>query len=76
MGIRNSYPLEYKRHIALKALKFTLVDGKFHYLGQDTILWHYLDLEEVAIVLNELHKGMGGSHFSIDITIRKILDVR
>jgi hypothetical protein len=72
----NSYLLEYKRHIALKALRFTLVDGKFHYLGQDTVLRHCLDVEEVAIVLTELHKGMGVNHFSIHITIKNILDVR
>jgi hypothetical protein len=55
----------------LKALKFTLVDGKFHYLGQDTVLQHCLEIEEAAIVLTELHKGMDGSHFAIDITIRR-----
>jgi hypothetical protein len=34
----DSYPLEYKRKIMLKALRFTLLEGNLHYLGQDKVL--------------------------------------
>ncbi len=70
----NSYPLEYKRRIALKALYSMLLEGKLHYLGQDRVLRRYLELNEAITIITELHKGVGGSHFSIEITIRIFLD--
>jgi hypothetical protein len=70
----DSYPLEYKREITLKALHFMLLEGNLHYLGQDKVLRHYLNTNEAATILTKLHKGVGGGHFFGEITIRNFLD--
>jgi hypothetical protein len=33
-----------------------------------------LQLEQVPTVLHELHNGVGGRHFSLNIIVKKILD--
>jgi hypothetical protein len=42
--------------------------------GQDNKFCHVLQLEHVPIILQELHSGVGGGYFSLDINVRKILD--
>jgi hypothetical protein len=71
-----NYPLGCKRKISLNALWFTLLEINLHYLGQHMVLWCCLDPYEITVVLIRPHKGVGKGHFSIDITIKKILDVR
>jgi hypothetical protein len=35
-----------------------------------------LNDEEIFVILQEMHKGVGGGHFSTDITIQKVLDAK
>ncbi len=72
----NNYPLKYKRRTKLKALCFTLLEGNLHYLNQYKVLKCCVDTNEATIVLTKLHKWVGGSHFSVEITIRIFLDAR
>jgi hypothetical protein len=41
----------------------------------DNKFCHVLQLKQVPIILHELHNGIEGGHFSLDIIVRKILDV-
>jgi hypothetical protein len=45
-------------------------------MGQDKRLCGCLTKSKTHIVLKELHEGMVGKHFVVDITINKILDAR
>ncbi len=45
-------------------------------MGQDNRLCRCLTTSKAHIVTKELHKGVVGGHFVVDITIKKILDVR
>ncbi len=60
----------------LKALPFTIIRRKLYNQGQDQILRQCLHDDEILIVLQEMHKGVGGGHFLIDIIVRKVLDVK
>jgi hypothetical protein len=51
-----------------------LQNNVFCRFGQDNKFCHVLQLEQVPIILKELHGGIGGTHFSLDITVRKFLD--
>ncbi len=44
-------------------------------VGQDNKMHKCLTTSKAQIVLKELHEKMVGRHFSLDITIKKILDV-
>ncbi len=44
-------------------------------VGQDNKLLRCLTTLEAQIVMKELHEGMAGRHFAIDINAKKILDV-
>ncbi len=43
-------------------------------MGQDNRLHRCLTALETQIVLKELHEGVVGGHFAIDIIVKKILD--
>jgi hypothetical protein len=49
-----------------------LLKGNLHYLGQDKVFKHCLDLNEAIIILIEPHKGVGGGHFFVEITIKNL----
>jgi hypothetical protein len=72
MGVfHESCPLEHQKKIAPKALWSILLEGNLHYFGHDMVLWHCLDPNEATTILIELHKGVGGGHFSVNITVNK-----
>jgi len=45
-------------------------------MGHDNRLWRCLSTTEAQKVMKELHEGVVTKHFAIDITNRKMLDVR
>jgi len=49
--------------------------GYFIDLDKTTSFVHVLQPKQVPTILQELHNGVGGGHFSSNITMRKILDV-
>ncbi len=36
----------------------------------------YLHLEEILVIIKEMHNSVGGGHFLVDITNRKIMDAK
>jgi hypothetical protein len=53
-----------------------LIQGKLYHQGQDQVLRHYLEDIEITMALQEMHEGISGGHFSFEITVYKILDVK
>jgi hypothetical protein len=45
-------------------------------MGQDNKMRRCLTTSKAHIVLKELHEGVVGGHFIINITTKKILDAR
>jgi hypothetical protein len=43
-------------------------------VGQDNRLCKCLTTSKGQIILKELHEGVVGGHFDVDITLKKILD--
>ena len=60
--------------LALKALPFTIIEGKLYQLGQDNVLRKCLDYNQGQVILKQLHDGPAGGHFATRITIKKVLD--
>jgi hypothetical protein len=61
--------------LARKVETFTLKKEIMYRVGQDNKMHKCLTTSKAQIVLKELHEKMVGRHFSLDITIKKILDV-
>ncbi len=55
---------------------FTIIDGKLYKQGQDQILCQCLHDDDISVILWERHEGVGGIHFSMDITTQKVLDAK
>jgi len=51
-----------------------LQNGVLYRFGQDNRFCCVLQLEQMPTILQELHNGVGGKHFSLSIIVRKILD--
>jgi hypothetical protein len=60
--------------LAKKAKPFTLKEGIMYRVGQDNRMCRCLTTSKAQIVLKELHEGVSGGHFTVDITAKKILD--
>ncbi len=60
----------------LKVLPFTIINGQLYKQVQDQILHQCLLDDEILVILWEMHKGVGGGHFSIDIIIRNVEDAK
>jgi hypothetical protein len=58
----------------LKALPFTIINGQLYKQRQNQILHRFLHHDKISIILWEMHKGVSGGHFLVDITSRKVLD--
>ena len=57
----------------MKATPFTLINGSLYKLGLDDVL-HRCSLEhERHDIIQEAHAGATSGHFSLDTTIKKIL---
>jgi len=52
-----------------------LQNGVLYKFGQDTKFCCVLQPKQVPTILQKLHNGIGGRHFSSDIIVSKILDV-
>ena len=66
---------EARKRLAYRAIPFQLVQGKFYRQGKDSRLRQVISNSQARMILQELHKGNAGGHFSQDITVRKVLDV-
>jgi hypothetical protein len=64
-----------KQKLARKAKPFILKEGIMYIMGQNNKMHICLTTLQTQIVLKELHEGLVGGHFAIDITTKKILDV-
>ena len=60
--------------MAYQAIPFQLVQGKLYRQGKDSRLKQVISNTQARMILQELHKGNAGGHFSQDITVRKVLD--
>ncbi len=60
-------------YFAQRAKPYVL-QGVLYKFGQVNMFCQVLQLEQVPTILQELHGGVAGGHFSFDITMRKILD--
>jgi hypothetical protein len=64
-----------KQKFVRKAEPFNLKEGIMYNVGQDNKMHRCLTTSETQNVLKELHEGVLGGHFVVDITANKILDV-
>ncbi len=68
--------LAQKQKLAKKAKPFILKEGIMYIVGKDTKMRRCLTISKTQIVLKELHEGVVGGHFAIDIITKKNLDAR
>ena len=66
---------EARKRLAYRAIPFQLVQGKLSRQGKDPRLRQVISDSQAQMILQELHKGNAGGHFSQDIIVRKVLDV-
>ena len=66
---------ETHKRLAYRAIPFQLVQEKLYRQGKDSRLRQVISDSQAQLILQELHKGNAGSHFSQNITVRKVLDV-
>jgi hypothetical protein len=69
-----SLNLAQKQKLAKKIEPFILKEEIMYRVGQDNKLRRCFTTSKAQIVFKELHQGMVGGHFVIDITAKKILD--
>ena len=62
------------KRLAYRALLFQVIQGKLYRQGKDKRLRQVITDSQARMILQELHKGNAGGHFSQDITVRKVLD--
>ena len=67
---------EARKRLAYQAIPFQLVQGKLYRQGKDSRLRQVISDTQARMILQELHKGNAGGHFSQDIIVRKVLDAR
>ena len=65
---------EARKRIAHKAIPYQVLDGQLYRVGKNHQLRQVLTGSQPTTILQELHKGNAGGHYSHDITVRKILD--
>ena len=65
---------EARKRLAYRAIPFQVIQGKLYRLGKDSRLRQVISDSQARMILQELHKGNAGGHFSQDITVRKVLD--
>jgi hypothetical protein len=54
--------------MAFKVVPFTLIEGQLYRYGQYKILKKCSTSYQIQMVLHEMHQGMGGGHFFVNIT--------
>ena len=65
---------EARKHLAYRAIPFQLVQGKLYQQGKNSRLRQVTSDSQAQMILQKLHKGNAGGHFSQDITVRKVLE--
>jgi hypothetical protein len=65
-----------KQKLARKAKPFILKKGIMYRVGQDNRMHICLTTSKAQFFLKELHEGVVGRHFAIDIIAKKKLDAR
>ena len=65
---------EARKRLAYRAIPFQVIQGKLYQMGKDSRLRQFISNSQARMILQELHKGNAGGHFSQDITVRKVLD--
>ena len=65
---------EARKRLAYRAIPFQVIQGKLYRLGKDSRLRQVILDSQARMILQELHKGNAGGHFSQDITVCKVLD--
>jgi hypothetical protein len=68
--------LAQKQNLNRKIEPFTLKEGIVCRVGQGNRMHRCLTTSETQIVLEELYEIVVGGHFVVEITLKKILDVR
>ncbi len=68
--------MKQKRKLVQKTFPFTLQVRVIYQQGHDQVLRCYLHLEEILVIIKEMHNSVGGGHFLVDITNRKIMDAK
>ncbi len=63
-----------RQYLTQRAKPFVLQKRVLHKFGHYNKFFRILQLEQMSIVLQELH-GVTGGQFSFDIIVQKILDV-
>jgi hypothetical protein len=61
---------------SVESMPFTIIDGKLYKQRQNQILCWCLHDDEISVILREMHEGVGGWHFSMDIIAQKVLDAK
>lgn len=67
------YSEKKKKILTIIAAPFTLINGNLYKLGLDDIIYRCALEHERQDIIQEEHSGAIGGHFSVDITIKKIL---
>ena len=62
-----------KKILTIKATPYTLINGNLYKLGLDDILRLCALEHERQDIIQEAHSGAVGGHFSVETTIKKIL---
>ena len=65
---------EARKRLAHKAIPYQMIHNRLYRLSKDDRLRQVLIADQSRAILQELHKGNVGGHFSPDITVQKILD--
>jgi hypothetical protein len=74
--IEGTLSVQQKQRLVRRIEPFTLKNGELYRMGQDNKLSRCLITTKTQMVMRELHEGSLRGHFAIEITQRKILDVR
>jgi len=74
--IPKEYSMKQRKQLVLKMLPFTIINGKLYKQRQDQILCQCLHDDEILVILQEMHEGVGDKHFLMDITAQKVLNAK
>ena len=67
------YSEKRKKILTIKVAPFTLINGNLYKLGLDDVLRRCALEHEREDIIQEAHSGAAGGHFSVETTIKKIL---
>jgi len=62
-----------KRTLKLHAIRYVIVQGELYWKNPDGVLLRCVDEDEANNVLNDMHKGLCGGHYTAQTTSHKIL---